>query len=142
MPVIFANVAEEKRKRPRTIPIWDAKYKWWTQAVERELERRKWKRADLARELGVEGWDITRSVNRGGATVDLVTRIAEILGLPYPVFLPESEDEAKEMMERRTVAQRSAALQRREEDLQRRFLELDQRLSEQRPMPRRRRRAG
>lgn len=115
---IVCNVAEEKSTRPRTIPIWDDKYAWWTEAVERELAARKWNRAELARRLDVGAWDITRSVNRGGATVELVTRIADLLGLPYPLFLPESEPEAREIMDRRQLAKHAARLEQEKQDLE------------------------
>ena len=148
MPVILRSVPKnsDKDKRGRTIPIWDDRYAWWSEAVTRERLARGWSQAEIVRRLKGQGHEvqesaITRCIKREIVAVDLAIRISDLLGVAYPVFLPESEAEAREMMERRAVAQRRASLERGEEELRRKLAELDQRLGSQRPA-RRRRRAG
>lgn len=85
--------------------------------MKRELTARGWKQVHLAEKLGVGEYSVSRCITRKGATVDLAIRISDLLKIPYPVFLPESEAEAAEMMERRSLAQQAAAHRKNEEEV-------------------------
>lgn len=120
---IVGDVAKEKAKRQRTIPIWDERLSWWLAALERHRGGRGWQ-AQLSRDLGIQQPDITKILKREKLTFDDAMKISDHLGIPYPAFLPESEAEARDIMNRRKLAAHAAELERKNEELQRQLAEI------------------
>lgn len=91
---IVADVAEETDKRDVSLPIWDKRYAWWTEAVQRAKKNRGVEQTDLATRLGFDTGKISRAISRKKPLYDAVMAISRELEVPPPAILPESEDEA------------------------------------------------
>jgi transcriptional regulator with XRE-family HTH domain len=101
---IVGDVAEEKPKRQRTIPIWDARLSWWIDELESHRQGKGWQ-AQMSRDTGIAQPDITKILKRKKLTFDDAIKISDYLGIPYPAFLPESKEEALLLMNARRTAQ-------------------------------------
>lgn len=103
-------VAEENGDDPetrlRTIPIYGPEFEWWSAAVKRELKAQGWKQKDLANALHAQESAVSRCIHRKAPTYELLLAISDALRIPYPVILPESEDEALYLAEQRRLKRR------------------------------------
>lgn len=138
---IVGDVAEEKAKRQRTIPIWDARLSWWIDELESHRLGKGWQ-AQMSRDTGIGQPDITKIFKRKKLTFDDAVKISDYLGIPYPAFLPESKEEARMMMDSRRLAQENAALIRTNAELTRELAERDNQLGGVAPVHRSRRKIG
>lgn len=102
----------DPEKRRRTVDVRD----WWFAAVERELEKRRMKRKDLAEVTGADQPEITRCLHedpkKRKPVFEIVIAISDALTLPYPIILPDSEEEAVELAKQRRVMRRLQELER------------------------------
>lgn len=107
---IFAVVAAEKSDaepvRRRTIPIWAEKYDWWTKAVDRRLLELGISQKQLAGYIDAGEPAVSRCINRSKPVYELLIDISDALDIPYPVILPESEQEALELAKQRRLVRR------------------------------------
>lgn len=85
----------ESDKRDVSLPIWDDRYAWWTVAVKEKLGGTDQK--DLAAKLGFSESKVSRAISRSKPLFDAVIAISDELGVPRPVFLPESAAEATQL---------------------------------------------
>lgn len=97
----FRPMPEEKPaprgKRDVSLPIWDAKYSWWTTAVRRTMKERGLENKDLAAKFDFADSEVSRAISRKKPLFSVVMAISYELGIPYPVLLPESEEEASHL---------------------------------------------
>lgn len=109
MVVILNPVAKEKsaaEPRRRTIPIWDDKYQWWTDAVDRRLTALGINQKELSNYIEAGESEVSRCINRSKPVFELLIDISDALDIPYPVILAESETEAFELAKQRRLVRR------------------------------------
>lgn len=109
MVVILTPVAQEKsepEQRRRTIPIWDDQFDWWTKAVDRRLGFLGINQKQLAGYIEAGESAVSRCINRSKPVYELLIDISDALEIPYPVILPESEEEALELAKQRRLVRR------------------------------------
>lgn len=82
-----------KKPRGRTVPI----HKWWPVAVRRELEKLERDQVWLAAEIDSDPPTVNKCIKLKVPTLELVIAISDALKLPYPVLLPEHEEDAFEL---------------------------------------------
>jgi len=97
---IVDRVGADSDKRDVSLPIWDDRYSWWTNAVLAKLRpeaRTGPTQKDLADKLGMSTSKVSRAISREKPLYDAVIAISDELGVPRPVLLPESLDEAVDL---------------------------------------------
>lgn len=89
-----ADATDTPESRRKSIPI----HGWWRDAVRREIELRKragtLTQKKLAAKIGTSEPQLTRAINLTQPVLEIVIAISDELELPYPVLLPETEEEA------------------------------------------------
>lgn len=92
------------------MPISD----WWGKAVKRQLAVKKLTQKKLAADLGIDEPELSRALKpikkEGKPVYEIVLAISDALDLPYPVILPDSEDEALHLTTQRRLYKSTAQL--------------------------------
>lgn len=111
---IVEHVTEENDKRRVSLPIWDDRYEWWSEAVRNKIRPRDPAGQDqktMAHKLGYSPSEVSRAISREKPLYDIVIAISDELKLPYPVIFPESEEEALHLAMQRRLFRRDAQLE-------------------------------
>lgn len=112
MVVIFQEVAKKKASpepgRRRTIPLFGSQFDWWTNAVLRRLDELDIDQKFLSEWIDAKPPEVSRCINRRKPVYELLLAISDALEIPYPVVLPESEEEAMEVARQRRLVRRDA----------------------------------
>jgi hypothetical protein len=111
--VILKLVAKEKsaaEPRGRTIPLWGEQFLWWPQAVKRKLRELGVDQKFLSNYIEASTSDVSRCLSLKKPLYDLLIAISDALEIPYPVVLPESEEEALEIARQRRLVRRDAQM--------------------------------
>lgn len=107
---VSKKIDDEIPLRRRTIPIFGPEFQWWTSAVKSRLIALGIEQTDLARYIKAQPPEVSRCISRKKPVYELLLDISDALEIPYPVVLPESEDEAMEIARQRRLVRRDAQL--------------------------------
>ncbi len=106
--VALKETESDTKMRRRTVPIFDDRYAWWTHAVDRRLGELRIHQKELAEHIKADPPAVSRCISREKPIYELLIDISDALGIPYPVVLPESEEEAIEIARQRRLVRRMA----------------------------------
>lgn len=101
-----ASDPSEQDRRGRTVPV----YEWWPAAVKRELKARGMTQRHLALHFDVPDSTITRLLSLETPTLGLLIAVSDLLKLPYPVMLPETEAIALDLAKQHRLLKRDVQI--------------------------------
>jgi hypothetical protein len=98
-------------RRRRTVPIND----WWRQAVQRELDAQGMDRKELAASVRESPSVVTRALHppshkKWMPIADVIMKISDLLSLPYPFRIAETEAVARGLAEQHRLLKRDVDL--------------------------------
>lgn len=106
MPDIVSDVADENEdgeRRDTSVPIWDDRFKWWTDAIRREIKERDIDQKDLKTAGKFGESKVSRAISRKKPLHEVLLALSLELGVPPPVLLPESEEEALHLVKQQRL---------------------------------------
>lgn len=110
MYLVAKEIDREAPARRRTIPLWGSEFDWWTAAVQRRIAELGIDQKFLSEYIDAEPPEVSRCINRRKPIYELLIAISDALDIPYPVVLPETEEEALEIARQRRLVRRDAQM--------------------------------
>ena len=107
VPVTIQFVTDDaKRRKRRTVPIRE----WWPEAVRKRLREEKLNQKQIAARIGEEESDVSRTLSLQMPVLEVIIAISDLLAIPYPFIIPETETEALHLAAQRRLIRRDLQL--------------------------------